>query len=136
MTTKSAINFTKLHDKLNSKPRAYFCNSAQLISSVLNDVVECMDSLPLNGGVCDAYDMSNLLHDINEMDMTASIARFQTSSDTPWVTFGYLWMNWRGCPAFVEEISGADAAMHYDKRGIVLELMTSGTDLTYKTLEI
>lgn len=134
--TKSTINFTKLHDKLNSKPRAYFCNSAQLVSSVLNDAVECMDSLPLNGGVCDAYDLSNLLHDINEMDMTASIARFQTSADTQWATFGYLWMNWRGCPAFVEEINGADAAMHYDKRGIVLELMTSGTDLTYKMLEI
>ena len=50
--------------------------------------------------------MSNLLHDINEMDLKASIARFQTSTDTQWVTFGYLWMNWRGCPAFVEEISG------------------------------
>lgn len=132
----SSINFSKLHDKLNSKPRVYFCNSAQLISSVLNDTVECMDALPLNGGVCDAYDLSNLLHDINEMDFNASITRYKTSSDTPWVTFGYLWMNWRGCPAFVEEISGADAAMHYDKRGIVLELMTSGTDLTYKTLEI
>ena len=103
---KSAINFTKLHDKLSAKPRAYYCSSVQLISSVLSDAVECMDSLPLNGGVCDAYDMSNLLHDINEMDMAASIARFQTNADTPFVTFGYLWMNWRGCPAFVEEISG------------------------------
>ena len=132
----SAINFGKLHDKLSAKPRAYYCSSVQLISSVLSDAVECMDSLPLNGGVCDAYDMSNLLHDINEMDMAASIARFQTNADTPLVTFGYLWMNWRGCPAFVEEISGGDAAMHYDKRGIVLELMTSGTDLSYKMLEI
>ena len=132
----STINFGKLHDKLNSKPRAYFCNSAQLVSSVLNDAVECMDSLPLNGGVCDAYDMSNLLHDMNEMDMKASIARFQISTDAPWVTFGYLWMNWRGCPAFVEEINGGDAELHYDKRDIVLELMASGTDLTYKMLEL
>lgn len=132
----STINFDKLHEKLNDKPRTYFVNSAQLVSSILNDAVECIDSLPLNGGVCDAYDMSNLLHDINEMDLKVSIARFQTNADNPWVTFGYLWMNWRGCPAFVEEVNGGDAAMHYEKRGIVIELMASGTDLSYKMLEI
>lgn len=53
--TMSTINFDKLHDKLNDKPRTYFVNSLQLISSVLNDAVECMDSLPLNGGVRPAY---------------------------------------------------------------------------------
>lgn len=132
--TMSSISFSRLHDKLNDKPRVYFNSSLQLVSSVLNDAVECMDSLPLNGGVCDAYDISNLLHDINEMDLSASIARFKTSAKTPWVTFGFLWINWRGCPAFAEEISVGDAAMHYDKRGIVLELMTSGTGLSYKVL--
>lgn len=133
---RSTINFGKLHEKLNNKPRACFVSSLQLVSSVLSEVVECMDSLPLNGGVCDAYDLSNLLHDISEMDLKVSIARFKTSTDVPWVTFGYLWINWRGCPAFVEDISGGDAAMHYEKRGIVLELMASGTDLSYKLLEI
>lgn len=65
------------------------------------------------------------MHDINEMDLKASIARFQTSTDTQWVTFGYLWMNWRGCPAFVEEISGG-VGVPYANVPRLLELISKG----------
>lgn len=101
----SIINFSKLHEKLCESPAFYCSDSLQLFKRLIGQVVESMDELPLNGGVLDAYDVENILTDILELDKAAATARYGLSVNVPIVTVGYIYLNYRGCPTFVEAVS-------------------------------
>lgn len=134
MSNVSSINFDRLHEKLCDSPAFYCQNSASLFKRFMGQVVECMDELPLNGGVLDAYDVENILTDVITLDKAAATARYGLSVNVPIVTVGYIYLNYRGCPAFVDSISGGDALMHEEKRGAIVEVRATGTELCYSYL--
>ena len=132
----SIINFSKLHEKLCDAPVFYCPNSVSLFKRLMGKVVECMDELPFNGGVLDAYDVENVLADVIELEKAAATARYGLSVNVPMVTVGYIYLNYRGCPMFVEEFSIGDAFMHEEKRGAIVEVRATGTELCYSYLRI
>ena len=128
---KSTINFCKLHEKLCDAPAFYCPDSVRLFKRLMGQVVECMDELPFNGGVLDAYDIENIVTDIIELDKTAATARYGLSVNVPVVTVGYIYINYRGCPVFVDSIDSSAALMHEEKRGAIVEVRATGTELAY-----
>ena len=130
----STINFGKLHEKLCESP-AFYCNdSACLFKRLMGQVVESMDELPLNGGVLDAYDVENILTDVIELEKAAATARYGLSVNVPIVTVGYIYLNYRGGPMFGDSFSSGDAWMHQEKRGAIVEVRATGTELCYSYL--
>lgn len=130
----STINFGKLHEKLCEAPAFYCIDSVRLFKRLMGQVVECMDELPFNGGVLDAYDVENILSDVIELERATATARYGLSVNAPIVTVGYIYLNYRGCPSFVDSVSGGDAFMHEEKRGAIVEVRATGTELCYSYL--
>lgn len=129
--SKSTINFGKLHEHLCDAPAFYCSDAAHLFKRIMGQVVESMDELPFNGGVLDAYDVENIVTDIIELDKAAATARYGLSVNVPVVTVGYIYINYRGCPVFVDSIDGSAALMHEEKRGAIVEVRATGTELAY-----
>lgn len=127
----STINFNKLHERLCDAPAFYCSDSARLFKRLMGQVVESMDELPFNGGVLDAYDVENIVTDIIELDKAAATARYGLSVNVPVVTVGYIYINYRGCPVFVDSIDNSAALMHEEKRGAIVEVRATGTELAY-----
>lgn len=129
--SKSTINFGKLHEHLCDAPAFYCSDAAHLLKRLMGQVVECMDELPFNGGVLDAYDVDNVLTDVIELDKAAATARYGLSVNVPIVTVGYIYINYRGCPTFIDSISSSAALMHEERRGAIVEVRATGTELAY-----
>lgn len=134
--SKSTINFGKLHEKLCESPSFYCSDSAHLFKRIMGQVVESMDELPFNGGVLDAYDVDNIVTDIIELDKAAATARYGLSVNVPIVTVGYIYINYRGCPVFIDSIDCSAALMHEEKRGAIVEVRATGTELCYNYLKL
>lgn len=132
----STINFNKLHEKLCEAPAFYCVDSVRLFKRLTGQVVESMDELPLNGGVLDAYDVENILTDVIELERATATARYGLSVNVPIVTVGYIYINYRGCPTFVGSLSSGDALMHQEKRGAIVEVRATGTELCYSYLTL
>lgn len=132
----STINFGKLHEKLCESPAFYCSDSAHLFKRLMGQVVESMDELPFNGGVLDAYDVDNIITDIIELDKAAATARYGLSVNVPIVTVGYIYINYRGCPVFIDSIDCSAALMHEEKRGAIVEVRATGTELCYSYLKL